>query len=142
MDGWLRFTRRVMCDLRTEPGDMAVSGARTLISSWNKLLDEWHTDLSELPPGQDFVWEGILEPDHAEYLLHTLQRSLRSTKVSTRVNPDDMQRNGWMTLHIMERFIDSLESEGRAHAEYVEQLRSSMARFAERLPPESSGGQT
>jgi hypothetical protein len=130
-----------MCDLRTEPGDMAVRSARTLITSWNRLLDEWHADLTELPPGQDFVWEGMLEPDQAEYLLHALQRSLRSSMVSTRVNRDDMQQNGWMTLHIMERFIDSLESEGRAHAEYVEQLRSSMTRFAERLPPESSAGQ-
>jgi hypothetical protein len=142
MDGWLRFTRRVMCDLRTEPGDMAVGGAKTLIASWNHLLDEWHADLSDLPPGQDFVWEGMLEPDQAEYLLHALQRSLRSTKVSSRVNRGDMQLHGWMTLHIMERFIDSLETEGRAHAEYVEQLRSSMSRFAERLAPETDSTQT
>lgn len=133
VDGWLRFTRRVMCDLRTQPAGMATENSRSLITEWNHLIDEWDAALADTEPGEDFVWRGTIDPDRAEYLLFALQRALTSPAVAASVGPDDRRDHGWFTLHVMQRFIDSLEDEGRAHAEYVEQLRATMNRFASRL---------
>lgn len=135
MDGWLRFARRVLCDLRTEPGDMGGSFTENLFTEWNRLIDQWSLTLSTARRrGEaEFSWRGELEPDKAEYLLHSLQRGLHSSTVAAWVTPDDMTNHGMVTLHIMQRFIDALESEGEAHVEYVEQLRSEVARFGASL---------
>lgn len=134
MEGWLRFARRVLCDLRTEPGDMGSSFSQNLLAEWNRLIDQWSLTLSSTRQRDDeFVWRDELEPDKAEYLLHSLQRALHSATVAAWVTPEDMTNHGLVTFHIMQRFIDSLESEGEAHVEYVEQLRSEVARFGSSL---------
>lgn len=134
MDGWLRFARRVLCDLRTEPGDMDSRYAASLLSEWCTLIDSWnHVLINRSPDTDHFVWEDTLEPDKAEYLLHSLQKTLHSATVAAWVSPEDLQAHGIVTLHIMQRLIDALESEGTAHHEYVEQLRSEVARFGAKL---------
>lgn len=133
VDGWLRFTRRVISDLRTQPGGLPTDDARMRVAEWSSLIDEWDAALAETEPDEDFVWRGSIDPDRAEFLLFALQRSLSSEAVAESAGPEDMQNHGWFTLHVMQRFIVGLENEGRAHAEYVEQLRAKMNRFAARL---------
>ena len=130
-DGWIRFARRVLCDLRTEPGDLESSFSQNIFTEWNRLIDEWSLRLAASGPrtmGQ-FIWRGELEPDNAEYLLHSLQRALHSATVAARVTPEDLEDHGPVTVHVMQCLIDALESQGEAHVEYVEQLRSEVARF-------------
>ena len=131
MDGWLRFSRRVLCDLRTEPGDMGNHFAKNLLAEWNPLMDEWSAVLDDvIEAGEgEFVWEGELEPDNAEYLVHSLQRTIRSATVAAWVTPEDLSNYGLITYHVLKRLIDSLESEGVAHHEFVEQMRAEVARF-------------
>ncbi len=131
MEGWLRFARRLLCDLRTEPGDMSSRLSKSLLTEWNKLIDQWSVSLSidKQNSSRDFMWRGELESDKAEYLLHSLQRTLHSATVAAWVTPDDLAKHGLVTFHIMQCFINSLESEGVAQFEYVEQLRSEVARF-------------
>lgn len=131
MEGWLRFSRRVLCDLRTAPGDMNSRFASSLLAEWCDLTDRWQAALSS--DGSDFAWSDDLEPDKAEYLLHSLQQTLHSATVAAWVTADDLAAHGTVTYHIMRRFIDALESEGVAHVEYVEQLRSEVARFGASL---------
>ena len=134
MDGWLRFARRVLCDLRTEPGDMDSRYAASLLMEWCALIDSWNNVLlSHSSDSHHFVWEESLEPDKAEYLLHSLQKTLHSATVAAWVTPEDLKAHGIVTLHVMQRFIDALESEGTAHVEYVEQLRSEVSRFGAKL---------
>jgi hypothetical protein len=137
MEGWLRFARRVLCDLRTEPGDMESRFSQNLLTEWNKLIDQWSATLSTIhKDGEpEFMWRGELEPDKVEYLLHSLQRTLHSATVAAWVTPEDLEKHGLVTYHIMQRLTDSLESEGTAHVEYVEQLRSEVARFGSSLTP-------
>ncbi len=135
MEGWLRFARRVVCDLRTAPGDMDSRVSPNLLTEWNKLIDQWSAKLStnDKSDKTEFMWHGELDPDKVEYLLHSLQRTLHSATMAAWVTPDDLKSHGLVTFHIMQRFIDSLESEGNAHVEYVEQLRSEVARFGASL---------
>ena len=42
MNGWLRFARRVLCDLRTEPGDMDSLFAANLLGEWCAMVDSWN----------------------------------------------------------------------------------------------------
>ncbi|NNE96185.1 MAG: hypothetical protein HKN24_09180 [Acidimicrobiales bacterium] len=136
MDGWLRFSRRVLCDLRTEPGDLGRTFAQNLLAEWNKLMDEWAAVLDEtMRAGQpDFVWKGDLDPDEGEYLVYSLQRTIRSTTVAAWVSPEDLANHGLITYHVLKRLIDSLESEGVAHHEFVEQMRAEVARFRASFP--------
>lgn len=130
MNGWLRFARRVLCDLRTEPGDMDSLFAANLLGEWCAMVDSWNDVLIEGSSDRThFVWARSLEPDKVEYLLHSLQQTLHSATVAAWVTPEDLQSHGIVTLHIMQRFIEALESEGTAHVEYVEQLRSEVSRF-------------
>ena len=131
MDGWLRFARRLSCELRTEPGDMGSDFSHDTLTEWNLLIDQWTMTLEAtgLHDTSQFVWRGELDPDKAEYLLHSWQRATRSATVAAWITPDDSAAHGLVTYHIMKRVIDALESEGVAHVEYVEQLRSEIARF-------------
>lgn len=131
IDGWIRFARRVLCDLRTEPGDLENSFSQNTFTEWNRLIDQWSHTLSASGPGSDggFIWRGELEPDKAEYLLHSWQRALHSATAAAWITSDDMANHGAVTIHVMQCLIDSLESEGEAHVEYVDQLRSEVARF-------------
>ncbi len=146
MAGWLAFSRRVMCDLRTEPGDMASDSNFGVVLEWNRLMDEWAAAIaaaapsnSLLPSGEsDVTWEGEFDPDRAEYLMHSLQKTMHSATVDALVTEEDIQHHGWLTMHIMSRFIDSLENEGRAHAEYVDQLRQSIRSVKERFAEDSA----
>ncbi len=62
MDGWLRFARRVLCDLRTEPGDMDSRYAASLLMEWCALIDSWNNVLlSHSSDSNHFVWEESLE---------------------------------------------------------------------------------
>ncbi|MFW2380408.1 MAG: hypothetical protein ACN4GZ_01525 [Acidimicrobiales bacterium] len=135
MEGWLRFARRVLCDLRTEPGDMGTRFSQNLLTEWNRLIDQWSRTkpLGDETHDNEFIWRGDVEPDKAEYLLHSLQRALHSATVAAWVTPDDLANHGFVTYHIMQRFIDALDSEGIAHEEFVEQLRSEIARFGASL---------
>ncbi len=131
MEGWLRFARRLMCDLRTEPGDMDSQFAKSLLNDWCDLVDDWAAQLNL--GEKSFSWRGDLEPDKAEFLLHSLERALHSATVAAWVTEDDLAAHGVVTFHIMQRFIESLEGQGSAHAEYVEQLRTLVGRFAAKL---------
>ncbi len=145
MAAWLRFSRRITCDLRTDPGDMASDAALGQVREWNRLLDEWS---AELEPGRSgntllstgdasFNWDGDFDPDRAEYLMHAMQKTIHSATVNKLVTPDDLRQHGWLTLHVMQRFIESLVTEGAAHEEYVDQLRQIVKDFAARIDDQS-----
>ena len=143
MAAWLRFSRRITCDLRTDPGDMASDAALSQVREWNRLLDEWS---EELDPGRSgdtlgdasFNWDGDFDPDRAEYLMHSMQKTIHSATVNKLVTSDDLRKHGWLTLHVMQRFIESLVTEGAAHEEYVDQLRQIVKDFAARIDNQSS----
>ena len=145
MAAWLRFSRRITCDLRTDPGDMASDAALGQVREWNRLLDEWS---EELEPGRSgdrsfsgdatFNWDGDFDPDRAEYLMHSMQKTIHSATVNKLVTPDDLREHGWLTLHVMQRFIESLATEGAAHEEYVGHLRQIVKDFAARIDDQSS----
>ena len=143
MAAWLRFSRRITCDLRTDPGDMASDAALSQVREWNRLLDEWSEELeprrsADPPNDASFNWDGDFDPDRAEYLMHSMQKTIHSATVNKLVTPDDLQKHGWLTLHVMQRFIESLATEGAAHEEYVDQLRQIVKDFAARIDDHAS----
>lgn len=141
MAAWLRFSRRITCDIRTDPGDMASDSALGQAREWNRLLDEWSEGLEPEQSGfasgksgePSFKWDGDFDPDRAEYLMHSMQKTIHSATVSRLVTADDLKQHGWLTLHVMQRFIESLASEGAAHGEYVDQLRQIVKDFQARI---------
>lgn len=146
MAAWLRFSRRITCDLRTDPGDMASDAAMGQVREWNRLLDEWSEALipgrsgDQRHPAGDasFNWDGDFDPDRAEYLIHSMQKTIHSATVNKLVTPNDLREHGWLTLHVMQRFIESLATEGAAHEEYVDQLRQIVKDFAARIDDHTS----
>ncbi|NNF55861.1 MAG: hypothetical protein HKN03_15645 [Acidimicrobiales bacterium] len=146
MAEWLRFSRRIGCDLRTDPGDMASHSALGQVREWNKLLDEWAEELESGEPGDSllasddgsFNWDGEFDPDRAEYLMHSMQKTIHSATVHKLVTADDLRKHGWLTMHVMQRFIESLASEGAAHEEYVDQLRQIVKDFGARIEEHTS----
>lgn len=147
MAAWLRFSRRITCDLRTDPGDMASDAALGQVREWNRLLDEWSEELQ--PATSDafrvttgdanFNWDGDFDPERAEYLMHSMQKTIHSATVNKLVTPDDLRKHGWLTLHVMQRFIESLATEGAAQEEYVDQLRQIVKDFGGRIDDLSEG---
>ncbi len=146
MAAWLRFSRRITCDLRTDPGDMASDAAMGQVREWNRLLDEWSEALIPVQSGDQrhaagdasFNWDGDFDPDRAEYLIHSMQKTIHSATVNKLVTPNDLREHGWLTLHVMQRFIESLATEGAAHEEYVDQLRQIVKDFAARIDDHTS----
>jgi hypothetical protein len=107
---WTRFARRMLCELRVEPSELADLAVPDLVGPWAQLIDAWAAEAGDRA---SFRWSGELDEDLAEYLLHGYQRFLRSTVLARRATRAELGDHRAFSLHVAQAFVDGLAAEGR-----------------------------
>jgi hypothetical protein len=120
---WTRFARRVLTEVRTEPSDLAGVATDDLLIQWSRLIDQWSEAASAT---STFRWSLRLDSEVGEYLLHGLERCLLSPTVRSRVTAGEAAAQRPFTYHVVQAFVSGLESEGRPHEHYAEQVRATL----------------
>lgn len=121
---WSKCLRRLVIELRLcAEGSGPVVDAEAL-AQWTELAETWAA--IEPRNGECIRWEGDIEPDRAEYLLHGLLASLRSDFLAKALTADELEAHTPFTLHVIENFLEALNCDGRCDRNYLEQVRSDM----------------
>lgn len=123
---WTRFARRMLCELRTNPADLASVAGEDWLRQWSTLVDQW-ASVASAAEGQSFRWSESIDCEQAEYMLHGLQQCLASHQFQAKITEAESATHTPFTLHVLKAFADGLIAEGRAHEHYVEQMRDSLA---------------
>ena len=127
VEGWTRFARRMIVELRVAPGDLEGVASEDLLVRWSDLIDQWATVASEgRSPNETCRWSVEVEVEVGEYLLHGLERCFHSPVVQARITETEAQTQRPFTMHLIEAFIDALTAEGVGHEEYAEVIRASL----------------
>lgn len=120
---WTRFARRVVTEIRTDPGQLGGIVSDDLLDQWSALIDRWF-DRSD--GDTDFRWSETLDCEMAEFLLHGLERCFHSTAVQARVTQAESAAQRSFTMHVIQAFVVGLEGEGETHCHYADQVRASL----------------
>lgn len=123
VQSWTRFARRVITELRVDPGDLEGLATEDLLGHWARLIDHWAA-ISSGP--EVFRWSEDLDGEVAEFLLHGLERCFHSPGVQNRITDDEAGVHKPFTVHVIHAFVDALVAEGVAHEQYADQIRASL----------------
>lgn len=118
---WTKFARRVIAELRVDPGDLEGVANDDQLRQWSQLIDEWAAIASER---EQFRWSKALDPELGEFLLHGLERCLHSPGVLARITDEEVEAQRPFTLHVIAAFVAALRAEGVAHEHYADQIRA------------------
>ncbi len=124
VQSWTRFARRVITELRVDPGDLEGVATEDVLGQWSRLIDQWST-LSTAGP-EMFRWSENLDCEVAEFLLHGLERCFHSPCVQNRITDTEADVHKPFTVHVIHAFVDALVSEGVGHEQYADQIRASL----------------
>ncbi len=132
---WARFARRLVVELRTNPGDLEGIATEDLLRQWSNLIEQWAALASKPGDGKgagepSFRWSETMDCELAEFLLHGLERILHSPSVRAKITVNESNLHRPFTMHVVQALIDGLSAEGQPHVDYVEQVR---ARFGAAL---------
>ena len=121
---WARMARRVSCELRANPADLEGLATPDLLQAWETMVDRWshHAALGE----ESFRWSGDLDVEQAEYMLHGIDRALHSPNVHAQITKAELRRHMPFTLHVVQQFVDALDSEGYCQRHLCDQVRASL----------------
>ncbi|MDH3683257.1 MAG: hypothetical protein OEV40_25310 [Acidimicrobiia bacterium] len=122
---WTKFARRVIVELRVDPGDLEGVATEDLLKQWSQLIDEWASIASE---SEEFRWSKALDTEVGEFLLHGLERCFHSPGVRIRITEEEAEAQRPFTMHVLAAFVDALTSEGVGHEHYADQIRASLGR--------------
>lgn len=120
---WTRFARRMIAELRVDPGDLEGVATEDLLAQWSQLIDDWATRAGE---SETFRWSMPIDSEVAEFLLHGLERCYHSPKIQARLTDAERQAQRPFTVHVIQAFIDGLDTDGVAHVHYADQVRGSI----------------
>jgi hypothetical protein len=123
--GWAKFARRLIVELRVDPGDLDGIATDDLLGQWSGLIEEWAASATGV---DTFRWSRTLDPELGEFLLHGLDRCFHSPDVQARVTSEESIAHRSFTVHVFQAFVDGLDSEGVAHEHYADQIRASLGR--------------
>lgn len=121
---WARFARRMVCELRVDPRDLEGVATTDFLDQCAQLIDVWERDaaLGEA----DFRWSSPIECEAAEYLLHGIDRCLRSKSLTGRATGDELSLHEPFMMHIVQSLVDGLSAEGRCSEHLCDQVRASL----------------
>jgi hypothetical protein len=125
VQSWARFARRLIVELRVDPGDLDGVATEDLLDQWSQLIDDWVTTSTK---SETFRWSRVLDPELGEFLLHGLDRCFHSPDMQRRVTEQESVAHRSFTVHVFQGFLDGLDSEGVAHEQYADQIRASLGR--------------
>ncbi len=145
---WTRFARRLICEMKVDPADLAGVASPDLLSAWADMIDnlEHHatsqvsqaaqlaildapTPPDTAPTPDMFRWTGSIDVELAEYLLHGLHRCVHSESLLSRITPQERTKQAPFTLHLVQSFIDGLTAEGLCHLQLVDQVRTTLGQL-------------
>ncbi len=124
---WVRFARRLICQMRVDPADLAGIASPDLLSAWSVMVDrlDEHADLSQ----DVFRWSEPIDVELAEYLLHGLHRCVHSKSLRSHITVAEQTKHAAFTLHLIQSFIDGLTAEGLCHLQLVDQVRTTLGQL-------------
>lgn len=124
---WVRFARRLICQMRVDPADLAGIASPDLLSAWSDMVDrlDEHADLSQ----DMFRWSEHVDVELAEYLLHGLHRCVHSESLRSHITAAEQAKHAAFTLHLIQSFIDGLTAEGLCHLQLVDQVRTTLGQL-------------
>ncbi len=121
---WARFARRILCELRSDPGDLTGVATEDFLRVWGAMIDRWehHAALGS----EVFRWTGDLDVELAEYLLHGADRCLQSKDLNSSISRELGTKHGPFTMQIVQALVDGLSAEGRCQEHLCDQVRASL----------------
>ncbi len=120
---WARFTRRMICEFRVDPGDLAGVATPDFLSEWQSLVDAWDAHAAQ---SETFRWSSHLDIELAGYLLHGFDRCVQSAAVKTVTTTEERSTYAAFTFHVMQSFVDGLAGQDSGHDHLVDQIRCSI----------------
>ena len=124
VQGWSRFARRLITELRTDPHELQGIATDDLLCQWSTLIDQWAAVAGEAPVDGSFRWSQPIDCEEAEFLVHGLERCLHSATIGSLVTAEEAERYSPFTLHVIQAFLDGLVAEGTAHEHLADQIRA------------------
>lgn len=124
---WTRFARRLICEIRVDPADLAGLASPDFLMAWSTMVDALERHAAE--PMDMFRWSATIDVELAEYLLHGLHRCVHSESLRTLITPAEQTRHAPFTLHLIQSFIDGLTAEGMCHLQMVDQVRTTLGQL-------------
>ncbi|MEZ5228311.1 MAG: hypothetical protein R2710_17055 [Acidimicrobiales bacterium] len=121
---WIRFARRMMCEFRVDPCDLEGVATRDFLEQWQSLIDAWERHATTTGP--TFRWSSHLDIELAEYLLHGLERCVRSDAIQALTTTKEQVTHAAFTFHVMQAFVDGLSGQGGCHEHLIDQIRASV----------------
>jgi hypothetical protein len=121
---WARFARRMVCELRVDPADLAGVATPDFLDRWDVLIDRWESDAAV--SNHEFRWSESFDPELAEYLLHGIERCLRSPILTERATAIERVANGPFMMHVVQSFVDGLSAEGCCSEQLCDHVRASL----------------
>lgn len=126
VDNWVRFARRVMCEIRMDPGDLGGIATPELLDEWSRLISQWESSRATANKAEWFRWSSEIGDERAEYLLYSMGRCMEWARKTSRLSDEDRARHSAVSLHVVQGFVDGLLAEGHHHEHYVDQIRASI----------------
>ncbi len=120
--GWSRLHRRLAVELRSVSEVEQTQVGEDLLNCWSSFVDTLDTHCRAC--ADEFRWTHPLDDDDAEFLLHGLDRCLRSPVTKKAVTPEELSAHAGFTLHIVESLTTALLAEGRRCEHYLDEARS------------------
>jgi len=121
---WARFTRRILCELRVDPGDLGGVATPDFLDRCTAWVDQWERNAST--GDHDFRWSEWIEPEQAEYVLHGIDRCLHSDRLGERMTTAERADYVPFTMHVVQALVDGLSTEGRCSEHLCDQVRASL----------------
>lgn len=121
---WARFARRIVCEMRVDPDDLEGVATTDFLDQCTQLIDVWERDAAL--GSADFRWSAPIECENAEYLLHGIDRCLRSNRLVSLATVDELGSHEPFMMHIVQSLVDALSAEGRCSEHLCDQVRASL----------------
>lgn len=121
--GWMRFARRVLCELRMTPERFGGVATETFMEHWSDLIDQW----SIAAKGDTFRWTGDIDDDIVAYLVAGWLRLAQLPVYYTDFGLDRCDPRFRFGSHVIRSMVAGLEQCDEAHAHCAHALASTMA---------------
>jgi hypothetical protein len=127
---WSKCLRRLVIELRLCPEGSGPFVDDDVLTQWSQLADAWAS--TDFGTSACVRWEDNMEPDKAEFLLHGLLTCLSSEFLRRSLTDEELQSHTPFTLHVIQSFVDALNSDGHCDRNYIEQVRSGITMYSAR----------
>lgn len=121
---WARIARRTVCELRVDPADLAGVATLDFLDQCGLFIDRWEHDAALGQP--QFRWSEHIDAELAEYLLHGVDRCLRSPRVTQLTTTVELVAHQPFMMHVVQSLVDGLSAEGRCSEHLCDQVRASL----------------